>query len=511
MFGVLVVECKGEIGYLAAFSGKLQDQWQTPGFVPPPFNQADVHALLEKATLEINRLSDAIRQLEHSTERSRLTHRLAMLEQQFEQSITAMQADHKARRVQRAEQRALLHQNKTDSSGNNKDGISRQLSTLDHESSHDKQQRKILRRDYDEQRTGLESALAEFDSRVSKLKTQRKNLSAKKQAEYFSQFELPDSLGQPIELEHLFPDRLPAAGTGECAAPKLLAYAKQSGYRAIAGTEFWWGPSPPGQVMHHATFYPPCQSKCSKLLTLMDGPEAPGVGTKSQNTNANVLEDAGIRVLYKDDVLAVLDKPAGLLSVPGKLIEHSVLSIVREAWPGASGPLLVHRLDMDTSGILLVALTGEAHRHLHKQFEARVVGKRYRALVAGSFSENHETKSGVIDLPLRPDIDNRPRQMVCEAQGKPSITEWHCLGERITSRGVISELELRPLTGRTHQIRLHLASSQGLGMPILGDPLYEPHQGLGAAPDRMMLHAYGLDFLPPETQQRVSFESPPPF
>lgn len=204
----------------------------------------------------------------------------------------------------------------------------------------------------------------------------------------------------------------------------------------------------------------------------------------------------GLIIAYEDCTLLVIDKPSGLLSQPGRTEPDSVLARAREARSEASGPMLVHRLDMDTSGLLILAKTRSAHRILQQQFEHRHVSKRYRAIL----SREPEGMGGLIQLPLRLDIDNRPQQIVCTTHGKPSTTIWR--RDSIHNNcGVL----LYPLTGRTHQLRVHMAHAEGLGVPIEGDRLY------GTQSQRLMLHSEFLAFDHPDSGVRQCITSPAPF
>lgn len=283
----------------------------------------------------------------------------------------------------------------------------------------------------------------------------------------------------------------PPAGSGECAAPKLLNYAYQNQLKPIAMAEFWWGQSPKSQVRKHKQFYPACRSKCEPILGHM---------LRGLDVDPNPIQDtttrAGeIQILFEDEHIVVINKPPELLSVPGKIITDSVWSRMRHRYPQATGPLIVHRLDMSTSGIMIIALKKEAHKYLQHQFIKRTVEKRYVAILKGTLSK----KSGYVSLPLRVDLDNRPHQLVCYDHGKNATTYW----ELSKTDGAHMWVDFYPKTGRTHQLRVHAAHTDGLNAPIVGDDLY------GHRADRLYLHAAELTIKHPDTKQSQTYACPP--
>ena len=279
---------------------------------------------------------------------------------------------------------------------------------------------------------------------------------------------------------------LPPGGTGDCCAPKLLQYAYLHHLKPVCMAEFWWGPSPKTEIRHHGQFYPACSGKCKPVLTWM---------LQGLDIDPNP-EEVGFphlvpEVVYEDDAIAVINKPAGLLSIPGRTEEYSVATWAQQRWPKS---LPVHRLDMGTSGILLVAKNQEIYQTLQKQFTDHTVKKKYLAVVEGVPAKEH----GIIDLPLLSDPLNRPRQVVDFERGKRAITEYRVLESDDTH----SLLALWPHTGRTHQLRMHCAHEQGLGCPIKGDELY------GTKSDRLYLQAQAISFVHPVTGKRMHFELP---
>ena len=328
---------------------------------------------------------------------------------------------------------------------------------------------------------------------IEQLKEERKTRSIALQQWIFQQFRLRNALDEEQDINEIFErlaHRLPPAGTGECAAPKLLQYAYLQKLQPLAMAEFWWGDSPKGEIRRHGHYYPSCRHKCEPILNFMlQGLDVEPNPLLVSNTNANQLE-----TIYEDDYLLVVNKPAGMLSVPGKTGQASVLSILQERYPDATGPILVHRLDMATSGLLLAAKDKDTHAELQKQFEGRSVKKRYTALLEGIPSAEPK---GFIRLPMRPDFDNRPLQMVDFEFGKPAVTRYEIL-ETIGNR---TRIAFWPETGRTHQLRVHAAHPDGLNCPIVGDPLY------GQTDERLYLHAEGLEFRHPKTLKRFHIQA----
>ena len=293
---------------------------------------------------------------------------------------------------------------------------------------------------------------------------------------------------------------LPPGGTGDCCAPKLLQYAYQQRLRPLAMAEFWWGKPTRTEIRHHLNYYPACRGKCKPLLTWML--EGLDVDPDPETLGRRRME---IPIVYEDADLLVVDKPSGMMTVPGRVDDYSVETVMQERYPGS---IVAHRLDMGTSGLLIVAKHMEAYHALQQQFIKHDVRKKYLALLEPHQSssahpdgelntQNHQLTSGRITLPLRPDPMNRPRQMVDMEHGKQAITDYKMLTDRL--------VELRPQTGRTHQLRLHCAHPDGLARPIVGDELY------GTPAERLMLHAAELRFRHPTTGREMHFESEAPF
>jgi len=336
------------------------------------------------------------------------------------------------------------------------------------------------------------------DTNIEQLKEERKTRSIALQQWIFQQFRLRNALGEEQDINEIFSKyahRNPPAGTGECAAPKLLQYAYLNGYQPLAMAEFWLGNSPKSEIRRHGHYYPSCRHKCEPLLKFM----LQGLDVEPNPLLISLTDANQIQTVYEDDYLLVINKPAGMLSVPGKTGQASVLSILQERYPETSGPLLVHRLDMDTSGLLLAAKNKDIHAQLQTQFESRSVKKRYIALLEGILI--NKEKKGFIRLPIRPDYDNRPFQLVDFEWGKPAVTRYEILGIESTR----TRISYWPETGRTHQLRVHSAHPDGMDAPIVGDPLY------GQPSRRLYLHAETLEFRHPVSGKMIKVRCEPEF
>jgi tRNA pseudouridine32 synthase/23S rRNA pseudouridine746 synthase len=285
----------------------------------------------------------------------------------------------------------------------------------------------------------------------------------------------------------------PPAGSGDCAAPKLLQYAFQHELTPVVMAEFWWGISPNSEIRKHKNFYPSCQSRCKPILKHM----LKGVRMNENLLLKNLSVKQELKIIFEDDDIIIVNKPPEFLSVPGKEIKDSVYTRIKQQYPSATGPLIVHRLDMSTSGILVLTKTKEANRILQNQFIKRTIKKRYVALLSGKLSK----KKGVITLPLRLDLDDRPRQLVDFKNGKTAKTNWNV----ITQNDTHTRVHFYPITGRTHQLRVHAAHKDGLNLPIIGDDLY------GTKQDRLYLHADFIEFIHPSSQKKMSFTLPSNF
>lgn len=498
MMGVLVVETpEGEVGFLAAFSGLLMGRSVHPWFVPPIFDPTLPEGYFRREEAAISAINSHILALQQS-DAYREAHKA------LEQATDSVKEQLAILRQQLSEQKAARHALRQQDTLTAADEA-----RLIRESQHQKAEFRRKERELQRLLEPLQEQVALQGQRLQQLKQERKSRSAALQQWLFEQYVVHNGRGQQTTIWRIFtaPEeeglvgltrQAPPGGTGDCAAPKLLQFAYLHQLRPLALAEWWWGPSPLTEVRTQGIFYPACRGKCGPLLSYMLQGLAYDDGTSA--TTGDELLNA-VEILYEDATLAVVVKPAGLCSVPGT--DPSLPSLyqwARSHYPMAEGALVVHRLDMDTSGVMLLALTPEAHRQLQLQFAERTVEKRYEALLQGElpFAADNE---GVIDLPLCLDPYDRPRQMVHPLHGKAALTRYKVL----QCQGGRTRIAFYPLTGRTHQLRVHAAHPSGLGIPILGDRLY------GEPDKRLHLHAASITFTHPTTGHRLHFESPAPF
>lgn len=479
MFGVLIVQTKhGETGYLAAFSGILAGKNLHPFFVPPVYNLLQPQGFFKIEEENISSINRNIRQLENDKAYAALSAELARTIQSAENILATAKAQLKEAKTAREQRRKEKELN------------AQEEAELIRESQFQKAEYKRLERSWKARITTLQTQTEDWERRISALKSERKTRSAALQQKLFEQFGMLNYRGEVKNLCEIFGQtvhKTPPAGAGECAAPKLLQQAYLHGWKPIAMAEFWWGDSPKTEIRHHGHYYPACKGKCEPILQHMlqglqveENPMLKRMQVPSKN----------LEIVYEDPWLSVINKPAGILSVPGKEDAVSVYSLMREQYPEADGPLTVHRLDMATSGLMLIAKTKRVHQNLQAQFKNRLVRKRYVALLEGIVPKD----KGTVDLPLCLNPLDRPRQMVHTEHGKPAITDYQVL-ERLD--GKRTRIAFYPRTGRTHQLRIHAAHPLGLHCPIIGDELY------GEKADRLYLHAEYLEFTHPITGETV--------
>lgn len=486
MFGVLVVKTgNGETGYLAAFSGILAGENRHPYFVPPVYDLLQPQGFFKIEEENISAINRNIRQLEEDEAYISLSAELAQTQQSAREAL--------------ADAKALLKEAKAKREQRRSSGMldAEEEAALIRESQFQKAEYKRQERVWKERIAALQAQKDIWEKRILELKAERKTRSAALQQKLFEQFRMLNYRGEVKTLCKIFEQtvhKTPPAGAGECAAPKLLQHAYLHGYQPIAMAEFWWGDSPKTEIRRHGNYYPACKGKCEPILQhMLQGlrvEENPML--KTMQSSPQELE-----IVYEDSWLVVVNKPAGMLSVPGKEEAVSVYSLMRKRYPEADGPMIVHRLDMATSGLLILAKTKRVHQSLQAQFKSRLIKKRYIALLDGVIPQDE----GTIELPLCLNPLDRPRQMVHAEYGKPAVTEFRVL-QRTDSR---TRIAFYPRTGRTHQLRVHAAHTHGLHCPIAGDELY------GTKADRLYLHAESLEFVHPATGKVMKITREPEF
>ena len=472
MFGVLVVQnSDGQLGYLWAFSGKLAERNHHPFFVPTVFDMLEENSFFKQEEVILNNYNKKIELLENEESYLKAIQVLNNIKIQAEKEIQAQKEKIKLGKKHRAEIR--------------KNSPEADTEQLNKESQEEGILLKKMTLYWNHHIAAAEENVADFITTINQLKEERRQKSAQLQQQLFEQYAFLNQYQELKSLGAIFNGN-PPAGAGECAAPKLLHYAFQNDLKPIAMAEFWWGQSPKSEVRKHQQFYPACTGKCEPILKHM----LKDIPLEDNPFKTNPAEGKTLAIVYEDDYLAVVNKPAEFLSVPGKNITDSVWSRVKLLYPNASGPLIVHRLDMSTSGLLLIAKSATIYKNLQAQFIQRKVEKRYVALLDGILNDS----KGVINLPLRVDLDNRPNQIVCFEFGKPAKTEWEILEQRDNQTLV----HFYPITGRTHQLRVHAAHQLGLNAPIVGDDLY------GTKANRLHLHAESITFNHPVSKESIT-------
>lgn len=485
MFGVLVVQdAQGKLGYLSAFSGKLAGSNNHPKFVPPVFDMLMEDSFFLKEQYILNDINKQVKEIEANEEYKSLKLDLELASAQSIEEITAFKQQLKSnksdRKKLRSEQKNIL----------NEQEYADLEAYLIRYSLHDKHQFNLLTDKWTKLLQEKRAAITPFTESIEVLKKDRKEKSNALQQQLFDQYVFLNKDNKEKSLQAIFTDTVfgkPPAAAGECATPKLLQYAFLNGYKPLAMAEFWWGIPPKSEIRKHKQFYPACTGKCKPILAHM----LEGIALDEDPFLKNPGEDKKLEIIYEDDSFVVVNKPSGLLSVPGIQIQDSVYSRLKYTFQDIE-PLIIHRLDMATSGLLVVAKTKEAHKDIQKQFLKRTVNKRYTALLSKVMKE----EQGEITLPLRGDLDNRPRQLVCFEFGKKAITKWKVIQRNETT----TKVHFWPLTGRTHQLRMHAAHELGLSAPIVGDELY------GNGSTRLHLHAAHLEFVHPITKEKLSFD-----
>jgi tRNA pseudouridine32 synthase/23S rRNA pseudouridine746 synthase len=493
MFGVLLVKnVQGELGFIAAFSGKLAEQNHIRGFVPPVFDLLAEDSFFLADKVAINKLNEEIKELANTPKFLVLTQQLITLEAEHAQQLSALRSELVENRKTRKKQRQTLQS--ISDKNQDKTVTEKGLQELAQQSVHDKWRLKELSEHSQQSIWQLQGKVNEFTDQIAELKLQRKTLSAGLQNRIFSQYQFLNKQREPKSLLDIFAEtalKTPPAGAGECAVPKLLQYAFKHQLTPLAMAEFWWGVSPKSEVKKHQQYYPACTGKCQPILKHM----LAGMQLDENLLIFNYGESKHLDIIYQDEDILIVNKPTEFLSVPGKEISDSVYQRIKQQYSDATGPLIVHRLDMSTSGLMVVTLNAQANKYLQKQFIHREVHKQYVALIEGLPLQD----KGEIKLPLRGDFYDRPKQIVCEQDGKPAHTLWQVL-ERYPEKNQTRVL-LTPHTGRTHQLRVHCAHAEGLNMPIVGDDLY------GTRGRRLHLHAQSLEITHPVSKEVMTFKA----
>ena len=488
-------------GYLAAYSGQIGGRSDWEDFVPAVFDYLQPDGYFKTHEAEISRINQSISHLKEDERMKEARTLIRQLQEERKRTIAAYQEKMKEAKAKRDSRREAGNLSEAEEA------------EMIRESQFMKAELRRLKKSLSE-KTALETEFEDYQENILRLKQLRKQLSDALQQWLFSQFRMLNQEGESKDLLEIFRDEalkeypqaaiatsriaalkmVPPAGSGECCEPKLLQYAYQHGYKPLQMAMFWWGESPKEEIRHHLQFYPACNGKCKPILHWM----LPASTFEPEAINLSIYDK--VETLYEDREIAVIHKPEGLLSVPGKdAAQPSVYALMRRKYPEATGPLIVHRLDMATSGLMIIAKTEFAYHRLQKEFLNHRVQKKYIAIISEKEISGKEIpEKGIISLPLLPDYLNRPRQIVNHEQGKEAITEYEIL-ERID--GSHLRIALYPKTGRTHQLRVHCAHQEGLNAPILGDPLYGNEKAA-----RLHLHAEEITFEHPLTGKKITIK-----
>ena len=485
MFGVLVVQNpQNEIGYISAVSGKLAEKNIHIKFVPPVYDMLTKDSYFLQEEQILNNINLEIETLENHTEYLTLQVEYTLENKKaatdIQEKKEALKAAKKDRKLRREKARLEL----------STEAYTIFEEVLGKESLEAKYFFNNVNRYWNHTLNTLKVKLSVYTNQIALLKEQRKVKSAALQQYLFEQYQFLNSKKEVKNLSHLFPENSEqnmSAGSGECAAPKLLQYAFLNNLKPIAMAEFWWGQSPNKEIRKHQQFYPACQGKCKPILAHMLSGMKMDINPLLQNPAIG----RELETVFEDEDLIVINKPEEFLSVPGIHIQDSVYTRIKQQVKNISGPIIVHRLDMATSGLLVLAKNKKAHKELQKQFINKTVQKRYTALLDGIVTD----QKGTIKLPLRVDLDDRPRQLVCYEYGKPAETNW----EVIECKNGKTKIHFYPISGRTHQLRVHASHTLGLNTPIIGDDLY------GKKSNRLYLHADTLEFTHPTSKQKMVF------
>ena len=532
MFGILIVKDEQHISYLAAYSGQIGGRSDWDHFVPAVFDYLQPNGYFKTHESEITRINHAILRLSNDERMKAAQKQISTLQKARQEAIALYQQKMKEAKAKRDGRRQEikeklqeirgLYAESTQMKETETEKWKAEEQAMIKESQFMKAELRRLKKSLAE-KTDLEKEYEDHQENIKQLKLLRKTLSDTLQQWLFSQFQMRSPQGETKDLLEIFRDyacqgssnalalkSIPPAGSGECCEPKLLQYAYEHHLTPLQMAMFWWGESPKEEIRHHLQFYPACNGKCKPILHWM-------LPENSYTTEPSC-DVAELDTLYEDRELAVICKPAGMLSVPGKdKGKTSVYSLMRKKYPGATGPLIVHRLDMATSGLMIIAKTEFAYHKLQEQFLNHHIQKKYIAIICCSQEQIVDYQDGkhVISLPLMPDYLDRPRQIVNLEQGKEAITEFEALREEDmagkmgktekleneTSKKHYLRIALYPKTGRTHQLRVHCAHKEGLNAPILGDPLYGNEKA-----SRLYLHAESILFTHPKTGKKLYIE-----
>lgn len=497
MLGILIAEDRsGDRHTLYAFSGQIgEGGFDYEGFVEPVFDYLQPDGHFRRRESDISRQNRDI--------------------DRVEEEVAALSAEYEdARRIREAEvaeyrERCRVSKMTRDARRGSGEADKEELERLIRQSQFEKAELHRIKKRVKGELAPLAARLEDARTHLERLREKRRSDSEALQKWLFDEFRVLDAYGRSRSLSEIFaetPMGVPPSGAGECCAPKLLQGAYRRGWRPVSIAEYWYGRPKGGELRIHGSYYPACRGKCRPVLGWM----LQGVDVNPPlDREGDDIDEYGhsLRIIYENRWFCVVDKPSGMLSVPGKGRALSVQDRLAERYGAARQVRMAHRLDRDTSGLMIATFGPEAYREMQALFATRHINKEYIAQLEGDWRERGVSSCGRIELPLMPDWTDRPRQRVDRENGKPAVTDYRFLGVRDGR----SDIVFHPLTGRTHQLRVHAASDSGLGMPIVGDPLYGLQSGAGECRIRLHLHARRLEFTFPINGEHYIFESPDPF
>lgn len=489
MLGVLVVrDSNGELGFLAGFSGNIAGRSTIEGFVPPIYDLLKPDGEFKKREAGISRMNEMISALEKSPV-------LAQLQQEAEEIRLLMETDlaEMKKEMAKAKEKRIALRAKTDDP--------QILKELEKQSQFAKAELRRRKKEWSAKLEETVTSIRRHITEINAMKNSRASESDSLQKWIFDRYIIMNAAGTEASINEIFrhKDLIAPGGTGECAAPKLLNYAFRNGYQPLAMGEFWYGHPSPAAVRTHGHFYPSCTSKCGPLLEFM---------LKGIEYGEPDMIHGAPEIIHEDQDLVIISKPSGMPSVRGLDGKESIVEWLNRKYMNINH-IAVHRLDMDTSGVMVYARNRNTAGLLQRQFEEHSISKTYLARLSPSDklhkhgftrpSELMPKSKGCISCPLSPDYDERPRQMIDLRNGKASETLYEVV--RNNDDGT-TDIIFYPMTGRTHQLRVHAAHPKGLARPIAGDLLYG-----GDVCERLMLHAFRISFLHPGLGHQVTYES----
>lgn len=486
MYGVLIVRRGEGLFFLAAYSGQLNGSYDHPWFVPPVVDYLSPDSYFQQEQRAIMEMGNRMNELRDGEERREWQRQVMLLRGEREAAVNEAKHIYSEGKVRRKQLRPTA--------------TAEMKATLIHESQQQKADIQRAKQLHKEEIADLEERLATHNATIHALYEERKERSEALQQWLFRQFNFLDAHGERQNLTSLFQGRFIPSGAGECCAPKLLQAAYLLGLQPLAMAEFWWGSSSPTHYRAPGAFFPACRSKCHPILGhMLQGLNVePDPALHYENR-----ELPPVSIIWEDEHLAVIAKPEGWVSIPGRSDQPCIIDECYRLWPHIKGSVVVHRLDQDTSGLMVIAKNARMHHILSQLFERREVHKRYVALL--DTPQLDRPPRFTLSLPLAPDLDNMPRRRVDFQCGKEAITDCEIVAKERHGIRDVTRIIFYPHTGRTHQLRVHASSPCGLNAPILGDRLY------GLPDERLFLHAEMLEFEHPVTHEQLHFELPAPF